>query len=526
MHRKRQDIFDSIYHDVFLSYDHQHEGDFKTASQLAVALELAGYSVWWDRSLIAGDHWPTVIKKKCRSALRVVALITQRSVTRAWCKLEWQIGAAAGTLVPIKLEPCDMPTDIRTAVASIQCATLCPGSPEFAKSVITALKLPPSSVPAARALQQPTHSNPSKIHNPESVNEIYFSYLMSLLRTKNDPLVKIAAQDLCSKLESGFALNDRQKFIVSETFETLWEQSTYKTRNWIVKAAGLCKLRSLSNRIETMFNHSSTDEETRSWLLASYYKIFDAERAIALMKNGDAYSPTYSMALQFYSKTDLRVLDPISITKAIDANPVTAKWACFFHGYNHAASSSLTGFAATEVVGDLTSHHDDSVVEHALWSLHRARNGSIQNNKLSLGNIDTHSSNIRRRLYILAGKDDSTFPRYISFLSYRIQLENDSYAREGLAASIAATHRYISQLDPVIADWFTSEKDDVVRMAMLPHIMVHANCSTRYESLLQIFFNNDNSTSLLTLRYRAIAAMLPPSSIAARLMNVHQSKLQ
>ena len=115
-------------YDVFISYAHDDEGpdDRGPARQLAEWLEAANYSVWWDKSLIPGQDWPSELEIKIKTSRKTIALWSQRSVASFWCKHEWVIARNLGTLVPIKIEDCEAPpiSRVRSAASITTRSTL------------------------------------------------------------------------------------------------------------------------------------------------------------------------------------------------------------------------------------------------------------------------------------------------------------------------------------------------------------------------------------------------------------------
>lgn len=63
--------------DVFLSYKRD---DRDRIAPLAQAIEAAGYTVWWDIELVAGDKWTRRIKAELDVARCVVVAWTRASV--------------------------------------------------------------------------------------------------------------------------------------------------------------------------------------------------------------------------------------------------------------------------------------------------------------------------------------------------------------------------------------------------------------------------------------------------------------
>lgn len=92
--------------DVFLSYSRE---DQATARRYADALACEGFSVWWDQSLAAGEHYDKVTEQALREAKAVVVLWSRHSVDSRWVRAEATIADRNGTLVPAMIEPCTRP---------------------------------------------------------------------------------------------------------------------------------------------------------------------------------------------------------------------------------------------------------------------------------------------------------------------------------------------------------------------------------------------------------------------------------
>lgn len=95
---------------VFLSYDRE---DAARARLIALALEKAGHSVWWDRHIKGGAQYSKEIERELSQADAVVVLWSARSVESAWVRDEAAAGRDSGRLVPVALDSTDPPLGFR-----------------------------------------------------------------------------------------------------------------------------------------------------------------------------------------------------------------------------------------------------------------------------------------------------------------------------------------------------------------------------------------------------------------------------
>lgn len=91
--------------DIFLSYASE---DRDKARQLAEAIEAHGWSVWWDRTILAGRRFEDVIDEALAAAKCMVVMWSHVSVTKDWVKEEAEDGRERDILVPVIIEP-DVP---------------------------------------------------------------------------------------------------------------------------------------------------------------------------------------------------------------------------------------------------------------------------------------------------------------------------------------------------------------------------------------------------------------------------------
>ena len=86
---------------VFISYARE---DLAEARSVAEALTSRGLSVSWDRTILTGQPFETVIEEAIASAKAVVVLWSRNSVRSDWVRAEAAEGANRGILVPATLD--------------------------------------------------------------------------------------------------------------------------------------------------------------------------------------------------------------------------------------------------------------------------------------------------------------------------------------------------------------------------------------------------------------------------------------
>lgn len=112
--------------DIFLSYT---ERDRDMARRVAEALGSAGWNVWWDRRIPAGETWRSVLEHALEDMRCMVVLWSANSIESEWVYEEATEGRRQGKLVPVMLESVRPPAGFR----EIQAADLTgwDGSPDF-----------------------------------------------------------------------------------------------------------------------------------------------------------------------------------------------------------------------------------------------------------------------------------------------------------------------------------------------------------------------------------------------------------
>ena len=96
--------------DVFLSYARE---DRERARVLARALESHGWSVWWDRKLVAGEAFDEAIERQLATADSVVVLWSEHSIGSEWVRNEASAASERDVLVPALLDDVKQPLEFR-----------------------------------------------------------------------------------------------------------------------------------------------------------------------------------------------------------------------------------------------------------------------------------------------------------------------------------------------------------------------------------------------------------------------------
>jgi hypothetical protein len=101
--------------DVFLSYARE---DRERARMVASALEAEGWSVWWDKKIVAGQAFDRTIETQLESARVVVVLWSVHSLRSEWVLNEAATAAERDVLVPVLLDDVKQPLEFRRRQAA------------------------------------------------------------------------------------------------------------------------------------------------------------------------------------------------------------------------------------------------------------------------------------------------------------------------------------------------------------------------------------------------------------------------
>jgi hypothetical protein len=167
--------------DIFLSYT---ERDRDTARRIAEALGSAGWTVWWDRRIPAGETWRTVLDHALEDMRCMVVLWSAKSIESEWVYEEASEGRRQRKLVPVMIENVRPPAGFR----EIQAADLSgwDGSPDFDGLRMLLADLENLlGKPASQATAQSGTADP-----PRPVTAIPILTVIYLTARLNDPAIR------------------------------------------------------------------------------------------------------------------------------------------------------------------------------------------------------------------------------------------------------------------------------------------------------------------------------------------------
>lgn len=92
--------------DVFVSYARE---DLPRVKHLVGMLEAQGWSVFWDRQILPGQQWSSLLEEKLAAAKAVLVVWSRSSVQSEWVKAEAMAARERGILVPVRIDAAQIP---------------------------------------------------------------------------------------------------------------------------------------------------------------------------------------------------------------------------------------------------------------------------------------------------------------------------------------------------------------------------------------------------------------------------------
>ncbi len=93
-------------YDVFVSYARE---DRANAERITEALRESGCTLWWDDNIPTGSKFDAILDQALNDAACVLVLWSPDAIQSEWVKMEAQFGLARNALVPVFVEPVELP---------------------------------------------------------------------------------------------------------------------------------------------------------------------------------------------------------------------------------------------------------------------------------------------------------------------------------------------------------------------------------------------------------------------------------
>ena len=101
--------------DIFLSYSRE---DRSVAESLAAILPTHGWTLYWDRHLLAGEVFDDVLEREITAAKCVLVLWSGKSIASQWVRNEADEGATRNAMVSVRIEDVRVPLAFRRIQAA------------------------------------------------------------------------------------------------------------------------------------------------------------------------------------------------------------------------------------------------------------------------------------------------------------------------------------------------------------------------------------------------------------------------
>lgn len=165
--------------DIFLSYAREDEA---RAAVVARVLGELGWSVFWDRRIIAGTSWDEVVERELQACRCVVVLWSAASIASRWVKTEARFALERSTLVPANLDPSKPPLEFRFlesaqlhtwlgATDDSEFSVLSEGIAQHVKPVRRESNVEPTAAPAAAPKRERAPTVPAQTFQAAVVDQ-------------------------------------------------------------------------------------------------------------------------------------------------------------------------------------------------------------------------------------------------------------------------------------------------------------------------------------------------------------------
>ena len=150
--------------DIFISYARE---DRPLVQRLAAQLERKGWSVWWDRLVLAGKHYDDEISRALDETKAVIVVWSVHSVSSKWVRAEANEGLKRDILVPVQFDDSQVPLPFRMVQGiQLEGRSIMAGSRAYQELIAALESLIGERAPAVAAAPEPAPVAPSVVEPP------------------------------------------------------------------------------------------------------------------------------------------------------------------------------------------------------------------------------------------------------------------------------------------------------------------------------------------------------------------------
>jgi class 3 adenylate cyclase len=282
--------------------------------------------------------------------------------------------------------------------------------------------------------------------------------LLALLVSGDPRLAKRGLQLICDAIEAGRRVDLTRDPRLFTAISMLKGTNDVLVRRWLYKLIGLLNIRQLVPWLEGQLHGREEDPENITWAVGALIGISGLSTVNRkLMRAGlDPTNPAFILAGDYFRSGP--PVDSSILAKTLEHDdPVAHKWLSMRFGKDGSA-------LPRDVLPDLATSNNATVVEYSIWALHRDPGGRLADLSIFPQDIDTLPPNVRRWFLRLLVKEPANLTPYADIVSHAMS-DPDQLVREGLAIGLLNAP-FNEVLAENIANWFIREPDPLVRLAL------------------------------------------------------------
>jgi hypothetical protein len=333
------------------------------------------------------------------------------------------------------------------------------------------------------------------------VDRTVAAYVKSQIESGDRTRVKNELQHLCRLYRRGYRLQVEQAVAFENTVVGLLytQRSDEKVRRWALNAlARLGKEASCMQAILETLGAYNTEPQTAAAAIAAIYRI--SRRAEQILRR-ESYD-RQMVALAALQHVDAERLDLSALPVDVEtASPDLLRLALLVVGLNRAPANLLNPrHTNAEMVRALGAPHDGIVSQYSVWAITENPSLGVSDLGINIKDIEQQPPNVRAWIFQLLGMRPNDAEEHLEYL--RLGMEDPSAeARAGLASGLK--NAYFDGLDPLMLDWFLTERDSSVRLNVLDHLVTQAHRCPNYEAIVLEVYEKEPRASRERMRANA-----------------------